>query len=148
MGQELSTLKVRGIPHSESAFQGDGCLKFLVLRWETFLNYCNILSSVLDKCTLALFTAYLECYCKDNFPIHHLERITHLRSPPLATSSPSSDTSGFSSLPCLFAAAPCPIRHLPCRVTSLPPSSATWGACFCSLPASFSKALCFLRIWL
>ena len=88
MGQKLSILKVRGIPHSQSEFQEECCLKFLVLSRQTFLNYCRILFSVLDKCTLALFTACLECYCKDNFPIHHLEPVTHLCSPPLATSSP------------------------------------------------------------
>lgn len=88
MGQNPSTSKVRGIPHSQSEFQMECCLKYLVLRRKTFLNYCSILFSVLDKCTLALFTACLECYCKDNFPIHHLEHITHPHSPPIATFSP------------------------------------------------------------
>lgn len=54
----------------------------------TFLNYCSILFPVLDNRALALLTACLECSRKANFPIHHEPRITHLHSPPLATSPP------------------------------------------------------------
>lgn len=149
MGQNLSTLKVRGIPHSQSEFQGEYCLKSLGLRKETFLNYYSILFSVLDKCILALFTACLECYCKDNFPIHHLEHITHLRSPPLATSSP---LLRYKLLLFTFMA----LHNFSLFYwTSSDQHAGTafhlrpaWAARFCSLPASFPNVFALSPILL